>query len=196
MDRGKLLSQAQALKEGLDPLPAMEVRLQAHPDSLPLAFDVLERYLNRRRDAEAESLYAQVLRRDPANRTGYPERAIMRMARQAEYVGRDYQKSADFWRDMVEKYPTSMSVGGAVDGVHKCYMMMGKTQDWVDWICPILEKNPTLPTLNRAAALTALRDGYHSPCFAKAARVAAQLGYPKQKAFMDSIAVVLEGPGK
>jgi hypothetical protein len=120
----------------------------------------------------------------------------MRMARQAEHVGHDLEKSASFWRDMVEKYPGSASVGGAVDGVHKCYVSLGRAGDWVDWICPILEKNPNLPTLNRAAALTALRYRYRGTCFAEAARVAARLGYPKQKAFMDSIAVVLEGPGK
>ena len=42
-------------------------------------------------------------------------------------------------------------------------------------------------------AMVAIRYGFRSPCLAKAAHIAANLGYPKQKAYMDSIAVVLEG---
>lgn len=191
--RSDFLRQADDLRKGLDPLPALEVKLQNRPDSLPLVFDVLSRYLNRRRDAEADSLYTRILRLDPQNRTNYPERAIMRMARQAEYVGHDYDKTASYWKTMAELFPNASSIGGAVDGLHECMMMQGHPNEWLDWICGLLDKNPSLQNLNRSAAIVGLRWGYRSPCLAKAARVASASPYPKQKAFMDSIAVVLEG---
>jgi hypothetical protein len=195
INKNLFLAQVRPLKDGIDPLDEMEGRLAARPDSLDLMMQVMERSLNRRRDADADTLFNRILKLDVGNRKSYAERAIVRMARNSEYVYHDPPRTLGYWKLMVEQYPTASSVGAAVDGAYKVLLSMGKASEWPDWICPILEKNPNLGYLQRAAAMTALRGGFRTPCFAAAARKASALGVGKQ-AFMDSVATVLEGGAK
>jgi hypothetical protein len=192
VNKNSFLYQVKPLTAGVDPLIEMENRLAVKPDSLDLIFQVMERYLNRRRDADADSLYRRIIRVDVGNHRMFVERAIVRMARKAEYVDRDLAETLGYWKFMVEAYPTASSVGAAVDGAFKTMLSQGTGSEWPDWICPILEKNPNLGYLQRAAAMTALRAGFRRPCFAKAARLARDLGVGTA-AYMDSVATVLDG---
>jgi len=192
VDRGQFLRDATQLKLGVDPLLAMEARLSQNPDNLAQTFAVFERYLFRRRDAEAESLFNRILELDPDNRSRMADRAIMAMARQAEYAWRDYDKTAEYWRKLITMFPTSSSIGGAVDGLYKTLLKQGKADEWLEWICPLTERHSQNGSFLRSTAMVGLRAGFRSPCLGQAARQAGALGVGK-KAYMDSIAVVLDG---
>jgi hypothetical protein len=196
-DRNVFLNSARPIHDGNDPLLAIEATLQKTPNSAPLLLQALEKYLFRKRGTDADSTYQRILRLDPANSMTAAEQAMRKMARFEENYTLDYAKAAEYSKQMAERFPNSPSVGGAVDGVFKALLRAGRSREWADWICPLLEKHPQAGTMQRAAAMTALHNGFRSPCFAQAARSAARLNVGKP-AFMDSIAVVLEGggPGK
>jgi tetratricopeptide (TPR) repeat protein len=191
-DRNLFLQAARPVRDGTDALLAIEKTLQANPKLLTLQLQALDRYLYRMRYEDADSTYQRILRLDPQNASGSVEQAMRKMARFEENFRQDYAKAAEYNKQMVERFPTSPSVGGAVDGVYKSLLRAGRSREWADWICPVLEKYPQSGHMHRAAAMTALHNGFRSPCFAQAARTASQLkiGTP---AFMDSIAVILEG---
>lgn len=188
-EKRRFYREVQPLVDGIDPLIEMEARLAARPDSLELAYQTLERYLNRGREEDADSLFARIMR---LKNTQYIEKAIVRMARYEEYVHHDLPKTLAYWKMLVEQYPASSSAGGAVNGAFKTMVQMGTAQEWDEWICPILDKNPKQGYLQRAAAMTALSNGFRGECFVKAARAARDLGAGKA-AYMDSVATVLEG---
>ncbi len=191
--RDAYLSEARNLAAGVDPLPGMEARLQTRPDSLDLVLDVLERYLHRRRDADAESLYVRVLRDDPRNARTYAERAIRDMARYAEYGRHQPGQAADYWATMVDRFPMSTSVGAAVEGAYEGWSTAGQADRWLPWICSALKKYPNVAYLQRAAAMTGYRGGFRDPCLAEAARTARRLGQVPA-ALLDSIAVIMDKP--
>jgi hypothetical protein len=192
--RGRVafLDAARPLRNGLDPLKGMEKKLQAKPDSLPLLLGVLEKYLFRKRDTDAEAIYQRIQKLDPQNARYAAERSMQMMARYQENWKVDYPKAFDYYKMMVERFPNSPSSGGNADAAYKALYRVGRGPEWKDWICPILEKNPTMGTLQRTAAMTALTWNQRGDCFAKAARRAAKLNVGKP-AWFDSIAVVLEG---
>ncbi len=195
-NREEYLRQARMLASGVDPLPVMEARMEARPDSLPLLLGVLERYLNRRRDADADTVYQRILRTDPSNAKGFSERAVRAMAKYAEYGKHDPAAAAGYWQYMVERFPSASSVGGGVDGAYKGWLSAGQSAKWLAWICDVLKKNPNQPYLQRAAVYTGLRAGFRAPCLAEAARSARRAGL-QPAAFLDSVAVVLEkAPGQ
>jgi hypothetical protein len=191
-NREEFLRLSQPMRDGLDALPGMEQQLKSHPDSLQLLLGVLDKYLFRRRMAEAESTYAHILRVDPLDRMTYTERAMGKMARYQELVLHDEAASAKTYMDLVDKFPAASYSGGAVDGAQVALMNLGRGQEWLDWICKVLEKNPNQGYLNRISAQVGLRGGFRSPCLAKAAR-ASRSAFPGKEAWWDSIAVVLEG---
>jgi len=188
----QFFAEAAPLREGLDPLPGMEALLEEHPDSLQLMLNVMERYLFRKRVTEGEDLFQRILQADSLDRKGVAERAIIKMGRYQELVLGDYQKTLDTWNVMATRFPWCPSIGGAVDGAWKAFAGMGRYADWLDWICPILEKNPSQLSLQRSAVAIGLRGGYRSPCLAQAAR-ASRNSFAGREAWYDSVAVVLEG---
>lgn len=194
----EFLRKASLLREGVDPLIDLENDLAAKPDSVPLLWEVLGKYINRRRTADADSIFQRILRLDVGNRQTYAERAILLMARSAQYVQNDLPATVSYYKMLVEKYPTASSVGGAVDGAYKTMNLMGQAQQWPDWICPILKAQPANGYLQRAAAMTALRGGLRGECLAQAARTAKDLkvGGADKAAYLDSVATVLAGPKK
>lgn len=192
--RGRVffLDAIRPLRNGLDPLPTMEKKLAARPDSLPLLLGVMEKYLFRKRDVDAQKVYDRIQKLDPQNTKGAAERSMQMMARFEENWKVDYVKSYGYYTQMVERFPNSPSAGGNADGAFKALYRIGRGAEWKDWICPVLEKNPTIGNLQRSAAMTAFVWYQRGDCFAKAARRAARLNAGKP-AYMDSIAVILEG---
>jgi hypothetical protein len=192
--RGRVffLDAVRPLRNGLDPLPTMEKKLAAKPDSLPLLLGVMEKYLFRNREAEAMSIYQRIQKADPKNAKGSAERSMQMMARFEENWKVDYVKSYGYYTQMVERFPESPSAGGNADGAFKALYRIGRGAEWKDWICPVLEKYPTVGGLQRSAATIALVWSQRGDCFAKAARRAAKLNVGKP-AYFDSIAVILEG---
>jgi thiol-disulfide isomerase/thioredoxin len=192
--RGRVyfLDAVRPLRNGLDPLPTMEKKLAARPDSLPLLLGVMEKYLFRKRDVDAMAIYQRIQKLDPKNAKGSAERSMQMMARFEENWRNDYPKSFEYYKQMVERFPDSPSAGGNADGAFKALYRVGRSTEWKDWICPVLEKNPTLGSLQRSVATTAFVWYQRGDCFAKAARRAARLNAGKA-AWFDSIAVILEG---
>jgi hypothetical protein len=192
--RGRVffLDAVRPLRNGLDPLPTMEKKLQASPDSLPLLLNVLEKYLFRKREAEAMSIYQRIQKLDPKNAKGTAERSMQVMARFEENWKVDYIKSYGYYTQMVERFPESPSAGGNANSAFIALYRIGRGAEWKDWICPVLEKYPTIGNLQRSAATTALVWYQRGECFGKAARRAAKLNVGKP-AYFDSIAVILEG---
>lgn len=191
-DRNVFLQAARPLHDGIDPLPGMEEQLRRNPGQLPLLGDLLERYLFRKRMADADSVYQRILRLDPDNTMKAAEKAISKMARFEENFTLDYAKAAGYYKELAERYPTTPTVTGGVNGAHKALMKAGRSREWIDWICPLLEKYPDAVYLHRTAAMTAWSNGFRNPCFANAARVAARDG-GRMASFLDSIAVIMDG---
>ncbi len=188
--RPKFLAEAEPIKDGLDPLPDMEDALAAHPDSLSLMLPILERYLNRMREADAESLLARVLMRDPENRAAQAERALMQMARYQAFVRGDRLKSAEYWRQTLDRFPSASTSAPAVKGTLEAAIAQSRVPEWKEWICGILEKEPQNARLQYGVAMAAHQAGLHDARFAAAARRARALGFGSEK--LDTIAVELE----
>jgi tetratricopeptide (TPR) repeat protein len=187
-----ILDQLRPLRDGLDPLTVMEKKLAARPDSLPLLFNVMEKYLFRKREVEAVKLFDKIQKLDPQNAKSYTERAMSKMARYEESWHNDYPKASSYYRQMVERFPNSPSAGGMADAAFTSLYRVGRGAEWKDWICPLLDKSPGLGNLQRSVAMTALRWNQRGSCLAEAARRAAKLN-PKQATYLDSVAVVLDG---
>lgn len=191
--REAFLRAARPLAAGVDPLPLMEARLADRPDSLALLYEIFDRYLNRKRNTEAEALFSRILELDPSNRRMAAEKALRRMARHHEYSTADFARAAGYWAQLVEQFPQSSSVGAGVRGVHKMWRTLGRAEEWLPWICGIVEKHGEQRQLLTSAVYTGLDGGFSSPCLAEAARAAAVLE-PRRAAFMDSVAVLFD-PG-
>jgi hypothetical protein len=187
----KFLDEADPLKNGIDPLPAMEKALAEHPDSLMLMQPILERYLYRWREADAKAMCDRILARDPQNRATQAERALTRIAKYYEIVRFDPKIQMENYRTVLERFPTCSSAGAAIEGSCKVAMRTGAMQDWKAWICKILDAQPANGRLQYSAAMSANRFGIVDPCFAKAARQARSLGVGG--AFLDTLAIKLEG---
>lgn len=172
----KFLDEAEQLKNGIDPLPAMEKMLAAHPDSLPLMQPILERYLFRYREVEAKAMLDRILAHDPQNRATQSERALSRLAKYHELVRVDPKLQMEYYKTMLDRFPSCSGAGAAIDGSYKAALRMGTTKEWTTWICGILEKQSMNGRLQYTAAMTAHRNGIVEPCFAKAARTARNLG--------------------
>ncbi len=187
----KFLEEAHALKAGFDPLPMMEEELEANPSSLQLLVEVLEKYLYRRREAEAESLLQRMLHLDSKRKAKEPRKALMFMAKYHSYFHRDKEKSQEYWRTLIEQYAGSPAVSSGVKATYEYARSRGKLQDWIEWICGVIAENPGAGRLNYYTARIAHRGGLTHPCLAQAARTAHALGVGP--ANLDSIAVILEG---
>jgi hypothetical protein len=194
MSKQEFLMKAQPIKEGMDPLPGMEALLKEQKGASQLMVDVMERYMWRKRTVEVDTLFARIMRADPRNERGLAEKAILKMGRYLENVLHDEERTIALWKMMAEKYPTCMSIGAAIDGAWTAWATMGRYQDWLDWVCPLVEKNPGQQMMLRAVVAIGYRGGYQSPCLAKAARIVGPT-VTTRKAWYDSAAVYFEGKG-
>lgn len=179
------------LESGHDPLPMLEAQLAAHPDSTWLLLEVLERYLNRQRDDEAKALLTRITASTVSSSHHVAEKALLTMAKYQDYFRKDRDQALLYYQLLIEAYPKSSSVGGAVDGAYKAFAGSGRVGEWKSWACAIAEANPTAGQLNYSIAMTASRYYVYDACLAKAARAARNSGLGS--ATLDSIAVVLEG---
>lgn len=184
------LSEAGPISKGLDRLTAMEAHLDQRPDSLPLMLEVMEQYLNRQRDADANDLLLKILEKDKTNGLGIAERALGQMARYQSYFRHNDQAALNTWKMVVERFPRASSIGGAVDGSYRCAAALGGINDWKTWICGEAGKNPTSGNLNYSAVITAYKYHVLDPCLATAARNARKAGVGGAK--LDTIATEME----
>lgn len=189
---GDFLVRAEVLSSGADPLPGLEARLEQQPKSAPAVFEVMDRYLNRGREEEADSLFARLLELDPQNGTTLPEQAIRKLAKHHEYFRGDNKRAAGYWETMVERFPYASSSAAAADRVYKIWSELGRRDEWVPWICGVLEANRNAASLHRNVARSAVRNGVRGDCLAEAARRAGQLR-ASDAALMDSLATILSG---
>jgi hypothetical protein len=197
MGREKWLEEAELLKTGYDPLPDLEEELAANPGSVRSYLPVLERYLYRFRDAEAESLLMRILELDPKNQHRQASQALIKFAKHARLIWHDMDKSYNYWKMILERFPDSPSVSGAVSGTYQAAMQLRRLDEWKEWICKLAEDHPESGRLQYSLAMNAKRGRLRGACFAKAARTARALG--AGPAFLDTLAVELEGgevPGK
>ncbi|MFC1572388.1 thioredoxin family protein [Candidatus Eisenbacteria bacterium] len=186
------LSEAEMLKAGSDPLPHMEERLAKNPNSLSLSLEVLQKLLYRKRIAEAEALLSKMVKLDPERKAKEPAQAMIYVAKYHSYFRLDEDKAQQHWRTIVEQYPHSGSTTSGVKGTYEFARSQGQLNEWIAWICPIIEKNPDAGRLNYNVATFANRGRLRHPCLGQAAKNASAQGVGKA-AFMDSIAVVLAG---
>lgn len=189
----KFMAEAQPLSAGIDPLPALEAELEANPESVMLILPVMERYLYRFRDEEAKELLARILELDPDNRFHQSERALIKFAKHARIIWNDMEKCDEYWRMLLERFPTASSTSGAVNGTHRAAVSLRRLASWKEWICDIAKNQPENARLHYSLAMTAKRGGLRGPCFAEAARKARALGFGG--AFLDTLAIELEGSG-
>jgi hypothetical protein len=189
--REKFLEEAELLKGGYDPLPDMEERLAAHPDAIRHYMPVLERYLFRHRDAEAESLLVRILELDPENRQRQASQALIKFAKHARIIWNDLEKSYGYWKMILERFPETQSASSAVNGSYQAAARLGRAADWKKWICKFVDEYPNNGKLHYSVAMAAKRARMRGPCFAKAARTARALG--AGGAFLDTLAIELEG---
>jgi hypothetical protein len=175
------LGAAAPMARGIDPVPAMEAQLKASPDSLGLMFDLMKRYLDRARDADARNLLARILELDRDNGKTIAERAIVQLAKYEDNFRRDYQAAWDDWKNLAETYPRCSSIGGALDGAYRAAVALGTISAWQAWACDLAARNREAGNLQYAAVMTAYRNGLRDPCFAPAARAAAAAGVKNVK---------------
>lgn len=185
------LEEARALKAGFDPLPEMEAELEAQPTSQKLTLEVLEQYLYRQREAEAESLLAHLLELDSRRISTYATKALGLTARYYDYFKHDSEKSQKYWRIMLHDYAQSRAVNGALKATYEYHRQKRTLTQWIEMVCAVADANPEASTLNAGIARWAVRGNLTHPCLAAAARRAHALG--AKPAIFDSLAIVLEG---
>jgi hypothetical protein len=196
-DPASWLAEARPLKAGVDPLPGLEQELQAKPESAPTIYAVFEKYLYHNRVDEAEALLERLIKLDPQRKGGLSTMALTLLAKYYDYFRGDIARSQYIYRTIVEQYPTSDGVTGALKETYDYHHEHGTLTEWVDWVCPIAMAHPQSRYLNRYTATFALSGGQTGDCLAQAARNAALLeSNERLKVYMDSVAVVLEGEGK
>jgi len=193
-DRADFIVEANALKAGIDPLPDMEKKLAAAPNDLAQINAVLEQYLFRKREADAQKLLDRIMELDKAHQSLEGVRALSTMAKYKENYLNDQAAALPLWKSIVELYPTNPGVASGVSGSLKTAVAWGQTQTWIDWICAIGEKYPNEGRLQYNIAIVAYHQGITAPCLGKAARraIAQKIGPTN----MPAIADTLEGKAK
>lgn len=191
VNKQDFLNQAAQLKLAIDPIPGLETTLASKPNSLPVMFELLETYYNRKMDEKAEAMLARIMEADPRNAAAFSEKAVMAAAKYHAYFTNDAAQSQKYWRMMAEKFPTSSGIGGALKATLDHARAQGSTDEWVKWACGVASSSPTEARLQSAVAMFAFRNGLRGQCLAESARRAKQLGL--EPANMDSVATVLAG---
>ncbi len=185
------LLEASPISQGIDGLPILEKRLAATPDDAMLMTEIFEKLLSRKRDADAKAMLDRIFAADAKTGGMVGERALGQMARYATYYQGDHAGAFELWKAIVDRYPTSSSMGGSIDGAYKAAVTMGKVGDWKTWLCAATQKHGKSGMLQQAAALTAYRYKVMDPCFGQAARTAIALGMKAPN--LEAVAVAMEG---
>jgi hypothetical protein len=186
------LIEAEPLAAGHDPLPSMEEDLASRPEDLNLMMEVYERYLFRLREGEAESLLTRILELDPQNRSRKSTMALIKMAKHHKIVRNDMEATWEHWKMILDRFPNSTAVSGAINETYRAAISIGKRDEWTEWICAKLDEHPDNARLQFSAAMAARRSHLRGSCWAEAARRAKALG-KGNPADLDSLAVVFEG---
>lgn len=187
----EFLTEARNLKAGVDPLPALEAELAAHPDGIPQLVDVMEQYLFRKREAEGKQILDKLIALDAKRQSSDVTRAMALMGKYYENVDGDWEASLGLWKSMVQLYPRSAGATSGISGSCKIAVAWNQTREWIDWICAIGDQYPEEGRLHYNIAMIAYRQGLKDDCLARSARTAIAKGVGPSN--MDSIAVVLEG---
>lgn len=190
-DKTEFLNDAAILRSGVDPIPEMEANLAKSPANAGLMVDLLTKYLNRKREQDADALLKRVLAADPKNTSGQSEKAIGEIARYYGSFRQDAAKADAYWRQLVETFPGASSIGAGIKATYENAQATGKIPAWTEWVCGVTKANPEAGRLHYSVASWANRGALRGKCFADAARTSFRLKVGP--AYMDSLANVLEG---
>ncbi|MCK4303845.1 MAG: thioredoxin family protein, partial [Candidatus Eisenbacteria sp.] len=127
------LEEAHAVKAEIDPLPEMEADLKANPNSLQLRLDVLEKYLYRKRETEAEALFQRLLELDLGSNPRHAAKGLMFLAKYYAYFRQDAEKSQSLWRTLVEQMPNASAITSGVMETYKYANARGQLEQWREW---------------------------------------------------------------
>ncbi len=188
----KFLEEAQMIKLGSDPLPDMEAALAASPDDRQKLVDVMERYLYRKREADALAIHERLKALNSNGASSQAARSFSLLARYAEYFKGNTAECQGYWRGMVEQCPNATAVTTGVVKTYKNLDSRRRLDQWLDWICPLVEANPQAGRLNYYVARYGNKGGLRHRCLAQAARAAHALKVRGAEKY-DSLAVVLAG---
>ena len=183
------LEEARMIKNGTDLLPEMEAQLESDP-SVSLMVEILQKYLYRKREADAEALLERIIAADSQGLKATT--ALTHMAKYYDYFRRDQLKSQSYYVRTLKTYPGSSGVASALRATLNFARANGATDDWIEFVCSLTDANPDASRLNLYVARFANQNGLRGECLARAARNAKASGMPGSAA-MDSIAVILEG---
>ena len=186
------VSDAKMLKNWIDPRPALEEQLEANPNSPESVFQMFEQNIYDKKEVEADLLLMRIMKLEESSQSpSFGPRAMALFAKYWDYFRQDKVKSQGVWKSQIEKYAHTNMAGSGVKSTFEYAKATRQTDAWLNWICPIIEKNHHAVAFCYSVAMQAYRAGVKHPCLAKAARVAKEHNYGP--ANMDSIAVVLEG---
>lgn len=186
----KVVEDATLIKSGIDLLPEMEAEL-GESTNLDLMGDILRKYLYRKRELDAEVLLEQIIAADKSGRAATS--ALTYTGKYYAYYARKAVRAQEYYVRLLKTYPHSNGVTSALKETLAYATKLGRTDEWIEFICGLTDANPGASRLNYYVARFAVRDGLRGECLARAARSAAKSDIPR--AFeMDSLAVILEGP--
>lgn len=191
MNKDEFLNEAAVLRSGVDPIPDLEASVAKAPTNSVLMVELLSKYLNRKREKDAEALLARILAADPKNAAKQSEKALGEIGRYYSYFRQDLVKSDGYWRQIVERFPTASSVGAGIKSTYENAQARGDISAWIEWVCGVTKANPEAGGLHYSVATWANRGGLRGKCLGDAARTAYRLKVGP--AYMDSLANVLEG---
>ena len=186
----RFFQDADPMSRGIDSIIAMQDTLHAHPDSLALLLRVMEKDLDRGREAQASPLLDHIVAIDADDHGTFAERALARMAQYQETRARNWQASYDDWRHIAEHFPGSSLISAAMDGTARLSRTMGTMREWAAWACDLAARNESLGKFQYAVAMAAHGNGLTGGCFLKAAEAARAAG--AGDAHLDSVVVELE----
>ena len=186
----RFLSEAGNLFAQVDPLSEMEAQVAAEPGNVRLVLPLLEKYVDRKRTADAERLLARVLELDPRNEAKQAEKAMTTVAKYHAYFTHREDRAQEIWRRFVEELPEASSISQGLKATFEHAQASGTTEEWKTWICGILAKRPESGQLAYNVAIWGNRGHLRGGCLPEAARTAHRLNIGP--AWMDSLADVLE----
>lgn len=190
VNKTEFLTEAHTMMTGIDPIPDLEKEVAAHPENLALQTQLMEKYLDRTREAEARALMDRILEKDPDSAAGEAEKAVRYMARYYAFFRMDAAGSAEYYRTYLDRFPGASGVGGALKATLDQAKASGSVDDWIQWICKVAEKHDDHGRFNSSVAMFAHRNHLKGRCLADAARRALRLG--GGAAGLDTVAVALE----
>jgi TolA-binding protein len=113
----------------------------AKEPSMSLYYTIADKYVGRKKFAEAESFYNKILEGDPENKLGYADSALISLA-DMKYRAKDYNSSIAFYKDYIAKYPKSDQIPDAELSIAACYAKLEQNDEAVRLFKKFLTDHP------------------------------------------------------